>query len=72
MDSTAFRGLTAALLIFLLIIYFYNLSFTAYQIITGVALGIPQEREQEKEEERKQQYERSEQNRRNNESGSSV
>lgn len=49
LDSPAFRGLTSALLIFLLLIYFFNLFFTLYRIVTGVAIGIPQQREEEQE-----------------------
>lgn len=51
MNSPAFRGITAGLLIFLFIIYFFNLFFTTYRIFTGVALMIPQEREEEKKQE---------------------
>jgi hypothetical protein len=49
MESSGFRGLATALLIFLLLIYFYNLFFTLYRVYTGVALGIPQEREREQQ-----------------------
>ncbi|KAF2644526.1 hypothetical protein P280DRAFT_173589 [Massarina eburnea CBS 473.64] len=62
MDSSGFRGLTAALLVFLLIVYFVNLFMTAYRIFTGHALGVPQEREQEKEEERNRRHQRSVEN----------
>lgn len=41
LNSPGFRGLTAALLIFLLFIYFVNTAFTFYRIIVGVALSIP-------------------------------
>jgi hypothetical protein len=47
LNSTAFRGLTAALLIFLLIIYFVSWGFMLWRIYQGVALGIPQQREEE-------------------------
>jgi hypothetical protein len=49
LNSTAFRGLTAALLIFLLIIYFINWGGTIYRIYTKQALGVPQQREEEDE-----------------------
>ncbi|UPX11034.1 uncharacterized protein EKO05_0001660 [Ascochyta rabiei] len=49
MNSDAFRGLSAALLIFLVILYFMNWGFTIGRLVTGVALGIPQQREEEDE-----------------------
>lgn len=51
MDSPVFRGFSAALLVFLLVIYFFNLGFSFYRIVTGVALGVPQQREEEKRQE---------------------
>lgn len=50
MNSDAFRGLSAALLIFLVLLYIMNWGLTIWRIITGVALGIPQQREEEDEE----------------------
>lgn len=50
MNSDAFRGLAASLLIFLVILYFMNWGFTIWRLVTGVALGIPQQREEEDEE----------------------
>jgi hypothetical protein len=47
LNSDAFRGLTAALLIFLFIVYFGNWGGTIWRISQGVALGIPQQREEE-------------------------
>jgi hypothetical protein len=47
LNSAAFRGLTAALLIFMFIIYFGNWAGTIWRISQGVALGIPQQREEE-------------------------
>jgi hypothetical protein len=47
LDSPAFRGLTAALLVFLFIVYFVNWGGTLWRIWQGVALGIPQQREDE-------------------------
>jgi hypothetical protein len=47
MNSAAFRGLVAALIIFLFILYFGNWAGTAWRIWQGVALGIPQQREEE-------------------------
>lgn len=54
MNSPAFRGLVSALLVFLLIIYFFNLGFSVYRIYTGVALGVPQQREEEKQQEQEE------------------
>ncbi|KAF2995892.1 hypothetical protein E8E13_004694 [Curvularia kusanoi] len=50
LNSTVFRGFSAAMLIFLFILYFMNWGFTIWRIATGVALGIPQQREEEDEE----------------------
>lgn len=50
LNSDAFRGLSAALLIILVVLYFMNWGFTIWRIATGVALGIPQQREEEDEE----------------------
>jgi tellurite resistance protein TehA-like permease len=47
LNSAALRGLTAALLIFLFIIYFGNWAGTVWRMWQGVALGIPQQREEE-------------------------
>ena len=47
LNSDAFRGLAAALLIILIMLYFMNWSFTIWRLVTGVALGIPQQREEE-------------------------
>jgi len=47
MNSTAFRGLTTALLIFMLIVYFVNWGGTLWRVYQGVALGVPQQREEE-------------------------
>jgi hypothetical protein len=55
LDSPGFRGLAAALLIFLLVIYFGNWIFTLRRVYTGVALGIPQEREREQQVFRREQ-----------------
>ncbi|KAL1596397.1 hypothetical protein SLS60_009043 [Paraconiothyrium brasiliense] len=60
MNSPGFRGLSAALLIFLLIIYFFNLGFSIYRIVTGVAFGIPQQREEEKKQEQEEREKRKE------------
>ncbi|XPS74886.1 hypothetical protein M3J09_006998 [Ascochyta lentis] len=49
LNSDAFRGLSAALLIFLVILYLMNWGFTIWRLVTGVALGIPQQREEEDE-----------------------
>jgi hypothetical protein len=53
LNSDAFRGLSAALLVFLVILYFMNWGFTIWRLVTGVALGIPQQREEEDEEAKK-------------------
>jgi hypothetical protein len=53
MNSDAFRGLSAALLVLLVILYFMNWAFTIWRLVTGVALGIPQQREEEDEEAKK-------------------
>lgn len=50
LNSDAFRGFAAALLIFLVILYLMNWGFTIWRLVTGVALGIPQQREEEDEE----------------------
>lgn len=47
LNSDAFRGFAAALLIFLVILYLMNWGFTIWRLVTGVALGIPQQREEE-------------------------
>jgi hypothetical protein len=47
LNSAAFRGLTAALLLFLFILYFVNWGGSLWRISQGVALGIPQQREEE-------------------------
>jgi hypothetical protein len=47
LNSAAFRGLTAALVIFLFIVYFVNWGGSLWRISQGVALGIPQQREEE-------------------------
>jgi hypothetical protein len=52
LNSDAFRGLTAALLIFLFIVYFVNWGGSIWRISQGVALGIPQQREEEDEQAR--------------------
>jgi hypothetical protein len=52
LNSAAFRGFTAALLIFLFIVYFGNWAATIWRIWQGTALGIPQQREQEDEQAR--------------------
>jgi hypothetical protein len=52
LNSAAFRGLTAALLIFMFIVYFGNWGATIWRISQGVALGIPQHREEEDEQAR--------------------
>jgi hypothetical protein len=52
LNSDAFRGLTAALLIFLFIVYFVNWGGTIWRISQGVALGIPQQRGEEDEQAR--------------------
>ncbi|KAJ4986666.1 malic acid transport [Stagonosporopsis vannaccii] len=49
LNSDAFRGLAAALLIILVILYLMNWGFTLWRLLTGVALGIPQQREEEDE-----------------------
>jgi hypothetical protein len=49
LNSAAFRGFTAALLIFMFIVYFGNWAGTIWRISQGVALGIPQQREEEDE-----------------------
>lgn len=53
MNSDAFRGISAALLVFLVILYLMNWGFTIWRLITGVALGIPQQREEEDEKAKK-------------------
>lgn len=60
MDSAAFRGLTAALLLFLFVVYFGNWGGTAWRIWQGTALGIPQQRDGEDEQgrQKKQRIER--------------
>ena len=50
LNSDAFRGLSAALLVLLIVLYFMNWAFTIWRLVTGVALGIPQQREEEEEE----------------------
>lgn len=50
LNSDAFRGFAAALLIFMVILYLMNWGFTIWRLVTGVALGIPQQREEEDEE----------------------
>ena len=50
LNSDAFLGLSAALLIFMFILYFMNWGFTLWRIATGVALEVPQQREEEDEE----------------------
>lgn len=50
LNSDAFLGLSAALLIFMFILYFMNWGFTLWRIATGVALGVPQQREEDDEE----------------------
>ncbi|KAH7388648.1 voltage-dependent anion channel [Pyrenochaeta sp. MPI-SDFR-AT-0127] len=57
LNSPAFRGLTTALLIFLLAIYFINWAGTFYRLYTGQALGVPQHRLEE-DEQAKQKKER--------------
>jgi hypothetical protein len=52
LDAPAFRGLVAALVIFMFILYFGNWAGTAWRISQGVALGIPQQREEEDEQAR--------------------
>ena len=49
MNSDAFRGLSAALLVFLVILYFMNWAFKIWRLVTGVALGIQKQREEEDE-----------------------
>jgi tellurite resistance protein TehA-like permease len=49
LNSTAFRGLTTALLIFMFIVYFVNWGGTLYRLYTKQALGVPQQREEEDE-----------------------
>lgn len=61
LNSDAFRGLSAALLVILVILYLINWGFTIWRLVTGVALGIPQQREEEDEEAKKrakQEHER--------------
>lgn len=53
MNSDAFRGLSAALLIFIVVLYLMNWGFTIWRIASGVALGIPQQREEEDEDAKK-------------------
>ncbi|KAF1831497.1 hypothetical protein BDW02DRAFT_600743 [Decorospora gaudefroyi] len=53
LDSSAFRGLTAALLVFMLIIYFVNWAGTVYRLYTKQALGVPQQRHDEDEQARR-------------------
>jgi hypothetical protein len=57
LNSEVFRGFSAALLIFLVIIYLMNWGFTIWRLVTGVALGIPQQREEEDEEAEKKAQE---------------
>ncbi|KAJ4380750.1 hypothetical protein N0V86_004112 [Didymella sp. IMI 355093] len=57
LNSEVFRGFSAALLIFLVIIYLMNWGFTIWRLVTGVALGIPQQREEENEEAEKKAQE---------------
>lgn len=52
LNSTAFRGFTTALLIFMFIVYFVNWGGTLYRLYTGQALGLPQQREEEDEQAR--------------------
>jgi hypothetical protein len=52
LNSTAFRGFTTALLIFMFILYFVNWGGTLYRLYTGQALGLPQQREEEDEQAR--------------------
>lgn len=52
LNSAAFRGLTAALLLFLFIIYVGNWAGTIWRISQGTALGIPQQKDQEDEQAR--------------------
>lgn len=52
LNSPAFRGLTAALLVFLFIVYFVNWGGTLYRLYTGQALGVPQQRSEEDEQAR--------------------
>ncbi|KAF2632129.1 hypothetical protein BU25DRAFT_445259 [Macroventuria anomochaeta] len=53
LNSDAFRGFSATLLILLVLLYFMNWGFTIWRLVTGVALGIPQQREEEDEEAKK-------------------
>lgn len=53
LNSDVLRGLSAALLVILVILYIMNWGFTIWRIVTGVALGIPQQRDKEDEEARK-------------------
>lgn len=48
MDSPAFRVLTTALLLLLLVIYFLNLVLTTYKSLTGSLLGVSQHVKKEK------------------------
>jgi hypothetical protein len=57
MNSPAFRGLTTALLIIMLVTYFINWGGTFYRLYTGQALGVPQQR-QEEDEQAKQKKEK--------------
>jgi hypothetical protein len=59
LDSPGFRGLSATLLVFLVILWFINWGFTLWRVFTGVALGIPQQREEEEEQLRKAREEQS-------------
>jgi hypothetical protein len=59
LNSPGFRGLSAALLVFLVILWFVNWGFTLWRVFTGVALGIPQQREEEEEQLRKAREEQS-------------
>lgn len=61
LNSDVFRGFSAALLIILVILYFMNWGFTLWRLFTGVALGVPQQREEEDEdakEKARQEHER--------------
>lgn len=53
LNSDVFRGFSAALLTILVILYFMNWGFTIWRLVTGVALGIPQQRKEEDEEAKK-------------------
>jgi hypothetical protein len=69
MNSPGFRGLSAALLIFLVILYLINWGFTLWRVFTGVALGIPQQREEEEEELQKSREEEEQQHEQSRASG---